>query len=120
LGVLLLYLMLRRRGLNVLYLGQNVPVAQFAEEMRRLRPALIVISAATAETVSGLIELVRSVQALEHPQPVFGFGGGIFPRHPELRDTVPGVFLGEHIQDAVRMITLLLAEHSPFHLGLRS
>ena len=120
LGVLLLHLMLRRRGLNVLYLGQNVPVAQFAEEMRRLRPALIVMSAATAETVSGLIELVRSVQVLEHPQPVFGYGGGIFNRHPELRDAVPGVFLGEHIQDAVRMITMLLAERSPFHLGLRS
>ena len=75
LGVLLLCLILRRRGLNVLYLGQNVPVAEFAEEMRRLRPAVVVIPAATAETVSGLIELARSVQALEHPRPVFGFGG---------------------------------------------
>jgi len=119
LGLLLFYLVLRRRGLNVLYLGQNVPVAQFAEEMRRLRPAVIAISAATVETVSGLIELARSVQALEHPQPVFGFGGGIFNHHPELRDGVPGVFLGEHVRDAVEVITTLLAERSPLHLGLR-
>jgi len=119
LGLLLFYLVLRRRGLNVLYLGQNVPVAQFAEEMRRLRPAVIVISAATVETVSGLIELAQSVQALEHPQPVFGFGGGIFNHHPELRDTVPGVFLGERVYDAVEMITSLIAERSPLYLGLR-
>ena len=120
LGLLLFYLVLRRRGLNVLYLGQNVPVAQFAEEMRRLRPAVIVISAATVETVSGLIELAQSVQALEHPRPVFGFGGGIFNHHPELRDTVPGVFVGERVHDAVDMIVALLAERSPMHLGLRS
>ena len=119
LGLLLFFLILRRRGLNVLYLGQNVPVAQFAEEMRRLRPALIVISAATVETVSGLIELARLVQTLEQPRPVFGFGGGIFNHHPELRDAVPGVFLGEHVHAAVGMITALLAERSALNLGLR-
>ena len=119
LGLLLFNLILRRRGLNVLYLGQNVPVVQFAEEMRRLRPALIVISAATMETVSGLIELARSIQALEPPQPVFGFGGSIFNRHPELRDAVPGIFLGEHVHDAVELITALLAERLPLHPGLR-
>jgi MerR family transcriptional regulator, light-induced transcriptional regulator len=118
-GVLLFYLILRRRGLNVLYLGQNVPVEQFAEEMRRLCPAVIVISAATVETVSGLIELAQSVQALKHPQPVFGFGGGIFNHHPELRDTVPGVFLGERVHDAVEMISALVAERAPLYLGLR-
>ena len=120
LGLLLFYLILRRRGLNVVYLGQNVPVEQFAEEMRRLRPAVIVISAATVETVSGLIELAHSVQALEHPKPVFGFGGSVFTHHPELRDTVPGVFLGEHVHDAVEVISALLAERSPLHLGLHN
>jgi hypothetical protein len=49
----------------------------------------------------------------------FGFGGGIFNHHPELRDTVPGVFLGERVHDAVEMITRLVAERSPLYLGLR-
>ncbi len=118
-GLLLFYLVLRRRSFNVLYLGQNVPVEQFAEEMRRLRPAVIVISAATVETVSGLIELAQSVELLEHPKPIFGFGGSVFIHHPELRGTVPGVFLGEQLHDAVEMISALLAEPASLHLGLR-
>jgi MerR family transcriptional regulator, light-induced transcriptional regulator len=118
LGLLLFYLSLRRRGLNVLYLGQNVPVVQFADEMRRLRPALVVMTAATEETVSGLIELAHSVHTLDHPQPVFGFGGGIFNHHPEFRDAVPGIFLGERIHDAVELIMALLAGRPPLHFDL--
>jgi methanogenic corrinoid protein MtbC1 len=110
LGVLLFHLLLRRRGHRVLYLGQNVPVTEFADEMRRLRPAMIIISAATEETVSGLIELAHAVQTLQQPRLVFGFAGGIFNRRPELRDAVPGIFLGERLQDAVVTTESLLAE----------
>ena len=51
LGLLLIYLLLRRRGVRTLYLGQNVPVLQFVEEMERLRPAIVIIAATTVETV---------------------------------------------------------------------
>lgn len=108
LGLLLLYLLLRRRGYNVLYLGQSVPIPQFADEMRRLRPALVIISAATAETVPGLVELAQRVQELDPPRPVVAFGGSIFNSHPELRDRIPGIFLGESVRVAVEHVPHLL------------
>lgn len=108
LGLLLLYLMLRRRGLHAIYLGQNVPVAQFLEEMARLRPVLVIISAATSRTVSGLIDLARALETMTPPRPVFAYGGHIFNVSPELRQTVPGVFLGESARAAVAYVAALV------------
>ena len=71
---------------------------------------VIVISAATVETVSGLIEMAEAIAALEDPKPVFGFGGGVFNAIPNLRVTVPGVFMGEHAQSAVANVSSVLAE----------
>ena len=109
LELLLLYLMLRRRGHDVLYLCQNDPVEQFTTEMRHLRLALVIVSAATMETVQGLVALTHDVQRLDMPRPIFGFGGGIFNRHPELRAAVPGIFLGENARVGAETVAMLLA-----------
>jgi MerR family transcriptional regulator, light-induced transcriptional regulator len=109
LGLLLIHLMLRRRGVNTIYLGQNVPVDQFVEEMARLRPALVVVAATTAETVSGLVSLAHAVEQMPHPHPLFGYGGRAFNVHPQLRQEVPGIFLGESGRSAVAYILELLA-----------
>jgi uncharacterized OsmC-like protein/methanogenic corrinoid protein MtbC1 len=57
LGLQLIHLFLRRRGFNSLYLGQNVPVDQFIEEMARLKPVMVIIAAALAETAPGVVAL---------------------------------------------------------------
>jgi methanogenic corrinoid protein MtbC1 len=101
--------MLRRRNVNTIYLGQNVPLAQFVEEMERLRPAIIVMAATTAETVPGLVEIASAVQSMQVPRPLFAFGGRIFNVQPELRTRVPGIFLGESGRSAVNYIVALLA-----------
>lgn len=110
LGLLLIHLMLRRRGLNTIYLGQNVPVARFGEEMTRLRPHLVVFAATTAETVPGLIELARAVAAMPAPRPIFAYGGRAFNVQPDLRTEVPGLFLGESSRAAVAYIMELIGE----------
>ncbi|MGE5602651.1 MAG: MerR family transcriptional regulator [Nitrososphaerales archaeon] len=110
LGLLLIHLMLRRRNVNTIYLGQNVPLAQFVEEMERLRPAMIVMSATTAETVPGLVEIARAVQAMRGPRPIFAFGGRIFNVQPELRTRAPGVFLGENARIAVDRVLALVSD----------
>jgi MerR family transcriptional regulator, light-induced transcriptional regulator len=115
LGLLLIHLMLRRRSINTIYLGQNVPVDQFVEEMERLRPAMVIMSAATGETVSGLIEIGAAVQSMPAPRPLFAFGGRIFNTEPDLRTRVPGIFLGESARSAVSYIISLLSD-SP-HAG---
>jgi MerR family transcriptional regulator, light-induced transcriptional regulator len=110
LGLLLIYLMLRRRSINTIYLGQNVPLEQFVEELERLKPALVIMSATTAETVPGLIEIGSAVQQMPAPRPLFAFGGRIFNVQPELRTRVPGVFLGESARSAVNHISSLISE----------
>ncbi len=70
LGLLLIHLMLRRRSVNTIYLGQNVPLAQFVDEMERIRPAMIIMAATTADTVPGLIDIATGVQAMADPRPL--------------------------------------------------
>lgn len=114
LGLLLIHLLLRRRGIYTLSLGQNVPVADFADEMARLGPAITVLTATTANTVEGLIALAQAVNVLPAPRPLFGYGGHIFNAQPELRPRVPGIFLGESARGAVGYITALLTQgHAP-------
>jgi methanogenic corrinoid protein MtbC1 len=117
LGLLLIYLMLRRRSINTIYLGQNVPVEQFVEEMERLKPAMVIMSAATGETVGGLIEIGTAVQAMPAPRPLFAFGGRIFNVQPDLKTRVPGVFLGESARSAVSYIISLISEAPPRQSG---
>jgi methanogenic corrinoid protein MtbC1 len=112
LGLLLIYLFMQRRGYNILYLGQNVPVAEFVEEMRRLSPAMVLISASTEDSLPGMIEMAEAIQAMDPPRPVFGFGGGIFNARPELRARVPGVFLGENASTALENVGNVLAQRN--------
>jgi methanogenic corrinoid protein MtbC1 len=112
LGLLLIYLFMQRRGHNILYLGQNVPVAQFVEEMRRLSPSLVMISATTEDSLAGLIEMAQAVREMPSPGPVFGFGGNIFNARPELRDQVPGVFMGETARQALENVSQILAQRN--------
>ena len=42
------------------------------------------------------------------PVPVFGYGGRAFDLHPELRDQVPGVYLGSTLDAAVASVHDLL------------
>jgi len=110
LGLLLIHLLLRRRGLNSLYLGQNLPLLQFVREMARLQPAMVVIAATTEATVPGLITLADAVQSMDAPKPLFGYGGRIFNERPELRAHIPGIFLGESARTAVECIASLVAD----------
>jgi len=110
LGLLLIYLFLLRRGYNVLYLGQNVPVEQFVDEMRRLSPDLVMISATVEESVPGVIAMAEAIAAMDGPKPAFGFGGSAFNVNPHRRATVPGVFMGEDAQAALANVSSVLAE----------
>jgi MerR family transcriptional regulator, light-induced transcriptional regulator len=117
LGLQLLHLMLRRRGLNSIYLGQNVPVAQFVEEMARLRPVIVIIAATIVETVPGLAALGEAVATMAPPRPIFTYGGRIFNVRPELRDAIPGIFLGESARAAADYVNALVSAAAISGLG---
>lgn len=90
-GILLVSLVLRRRGWRVIHLGQNVPAEHLLRAVRKLKPDMLCLSAATHDGVTALIEVYEAVEALPEPRPRLVFGGGAFNGHPELAQRFAGV-----------------------------
>jgi DNA-binding transcriptional MerR regulator len=98
-GSLMFALLLRRDGHQVEFLGPDIPVDDLLAYSRETRPALICLAASLRETALGLRRLNEGLAGL-HPRPRFGFGGAAFVRQPELRGSIPGLFLGETVLEA--------------------
>ncbi len=90
-GILLVSLNLRRHGWRVIYLGQNVPADHLLREIRKLKPDMVCLSAATRDSARALDEVYDLVQALPDPRPRLVFGGRAFNVHPELASHYNGV-----------------------------
>lgn len=102
---LLLSLLLRRRGLNVIYLGANVPTDYFEETVSTIKGNLVVLIAQTLTSAAAL-QLAAFIFAKQH-LPV-SFGGRIFNMRPDLVDTIPGHFLGSSVDSSLEEIEKLL------------
>ena len=102
---LLLSLLLRRRGLNVVYLGANVPVEQFANTVQTLKADLVILVAQQLITAA---TLQQTAQVLSGKKMHVAFGGRIFSIHPELHQAIAGYFLGPHLPSAVDQVELIL------------
>jgi methanogenic corrinoid protein MtbC1 len=108
-GPVLLALYLRRAGYRVHYLGRNLPVDDFVDEVRRQQPALVMLSACIDASVAGLRQIAQQCTRLEMPRPLFGYGGRAFIQQPARRDEIPGVYMGDSAQDAVDTVHALLS-----------
>ncbi len=106
-GGLMLALLLRREGYRVEFLGQDVNVDDLLEYARQERPALICLSASSEQSTRELGRVYAGLAALR-PRPKFGFGGRVFNLKPALRETTPGLFLGETLPEAITRIRQLL------------
>lgn len=107
---LLLSLMLRRRGLKVVYLGANVPTRRFNETLLSIKPHLVILSAQLLQTANGLRETAEFLNASGGR---VAYGGRIFNLLPELRNRIPAHFLGESIPEAIQTVENLLASDIP-------
>ena len=103
---LLLSLFLRRRGLNVIYLGANVPENRFYETVASVHADLVVLVSQQLITAASLQQIAVSLSA---GQVNIGFGGRIFSIQPDLAKTMAGHFLGDSLVSAVEKIEVLLA-----------
>jgi MerR family transcriptional regulator, light-induced transcriptional regulator len=110
-GALMLALFLRNAGYHVEFLGADVHLADLLAYARTERPDLICLSA-NAETTALALRPLQDQLAGLSPAPRFGFGGAAFNRRPELRERVPGLFLGPGPSDAVARIRALLPARS--------
>ncbi len=106
-GALMLALFLRRAGLRVEYLGADLEVRDLVDYVRLERPALVCLSANSAQTATDLRYVHQGLANLR-PRPKFGFGGRAFNADPALRQATPGMFLGENAALAVQTVRQLL------------
>ena len=102
---LLLALFLRRRGLNVLYLGANVPVSQFSEMVKAAHADLVVLAAQQLISAATLQNCAQALSARKIP---VAFGGRIFNLRPELSDSIAGHYLGADLNVALDEIEIIL------------
>ena len=104
---LLLSLLLRRRGMNVIYLGANVPLEEFSNTVKDLHADLVVLVAQQLMTAAALQDIAL---ILANKNITVGFGGRIFNIHPGLTKSIPGFFLGHHLLAALDQIETILSK----------
>jgi MerR family transcriptional regulator, light-induced transcriptional regulator len=94
---LLLTLLLRRRGWEVLYLGANLPQEELAETVRSTRPNLVILVAHQLFTAATLMQMA-ALLAQEKVQ--VAYGGHIFNLMPDLCKHIAGHYLGGELASA--------------------
>ena len=104
---LLLALLLRRRGLNVIYLGANVPADRFAETIAAVKADLVILAAQHLISAATLYESARLLSA---EGLLVAFGGRIFSLQPGLVQRVAGHYLGDRLDSALETVETLLFE----------
>ncbi len=101
---LLLSVLLRRRGWDVIYLGANVPLDQIETAVQAIKPQILVTSAQTLTTAGTTHDMAMRLAATDIP---LAFGGGIFITIPQLHKRIPGYYLGQNFATALSTIEKL-------------
>ncbi len=108
-GILMLTILLRGEGWNVMYLGANMSLDRFSETLTQLRPHMILFSATSPHTAENLMDLINVLNELSDPKPLIGLGGLAFLIDPTLTNRIPGTFFGPKGDEAVVQINQLLS-----------
>jgi MerR family transcriptional regulator, light-induced transcriptional regulator len=107
---LLITYLLRRRGWDVVYLGADVPTNRLLATIEQTKPDLVVFSAQLLETAASLLEVARYLHEVDVP---LAYGGYIFGVLPDLRNRIPGHFLGYELNKAPQIIENLVINRPP-------
>ena len=101
----LLTLLLRRRGWDVVYLGANIPIDHIFDTVSSMHPDLVVLGAQQLHTAATLLEVSMVLSTYDIP---LAFGGYVFSQNEGLQEQIPGHYLGNKIDTAVRAIEQIL------------
>jgi methanogenic corrinoid protein MtbC1 len=104
-GLLLLTYLLRRRGWHVVYLGANVPAERLETTIAATGPHLAILAAQRLHTAATLVDVAEVLQRWGIPT---AYGGLVFNRYPEVRERIPGHFLGERLDAAPMAVETLM------------
>lgn len=107
---LLLSLLLRRRGMNVIYLGANVPGDRFAETAIKVKSNLVIL---VAQTLSSAAHLQHTALGLTAQHVNTAFGGRIFNLRESMVDYIPGHYLGKSLELSIQEVEEVLKNRKP-------
>lgn len=107
---LLVSLLLRRRGWDVIYLGADVPIFRLQATIETTQPSLVIFSAQLLDTAATLLDVARYLHEIDVP---LAYGGYIFGTLPDLTRRIPGHFLGYQLNQIPQVIEHLLANQPP-------
>lgn len=113
-SLLMLAVLLQRLRWPTIYLGQSMPLEDFAPFVRELKPSIIVFVAMTEDTAHALMDWPRHLpDAARSGHPLVGYGGKGFVDHPELVGQVPGISLGSTLSEGLETLNRLLHQLNP-------
>ena len=98
---LMISLLLRRQGWDVVYLGANVPVERMEHLVEQIKPLLVVMPTQTLTAAANLLTMAQRLQEMKVP---LAFGGKVFNHIPEVVDVIPGHYLGKTLDNVVEVI----------------
>ena len=109
-GLILLTVLLRRRGMDVVYLGANVPIEQLAMTVATVQPRLAIFLAQQLASAASLRDLASFLSKEQVP---LAFGGRIFVNAPAVQRQIGGHYLGDELIYAAAEAERLLIRGEP-------
>jgi len=106
-GALMMAVLLRSGGFRVEFLGTDIPLDDLVYHARHEKPDMIVLSATTRTAALEMKRMQEKLTTLKLA-PIFGYGGFAFNLEPKLREQIPGIFLGETMEFALKKVNQLL------------
>lgn len=107
---LMITLLLRHRGWEVIYLGADVPTEQLETTLATIRPALLIVTAHTLHT-AGRLPIIADLA--NQSNTALAYGGGVFAFIDGIRGRIPAHFLGNDLRAAPQVVEKLLASGEP-------
>ncbi len=92
-GILSLAVMLRWRGWDVKYFGQNLSLDRIIETLNVIHPIAILFTATSKESAKALQPIYKIIENYPHKKPLILLGGQAFQNHPELSQLINGEVL---------------------------
>ena len=108
-SLLMMGVLLRRRSWPVAYFGQNMPFPDLSVFIGKIKPRAVVMAAMSEETARSLAEWPRWIAQIEG-KPIMTYGGRVFTLQHDLQSMVPGIYLGDTIQEGLQKLVELLEE----------
>jgi DNA-binding transcriptional MerR regulator len=104
-SMVMLNLLLRRRGYHVVFLGANVPNDHLDEATDSIKPDLVVLA---SQHLTSAANLQKAAHFLLQKNVHVAYGGRVFNSIPALRKRIPAYFLGETLEESLMVIEQLI------------